>query len=237
MRPANERAAAVRRAMSGRNAVDQIIFLSDLIDAPIDAELAALEKAMEIATRQRGRALALAQMIESAVQRGPQLLVVEDVHWADTDELARFGEIAAVVANCQILFIMTTRPEGDPINASWRARARGCPVTTVDLAPLADDEAQELAAHYPGAAAARRSTACIQRADGHPLFLDQLLRAARAGTTCCRDRCARSCWRAPTRLSARDHAALQAAAVLGHRAALDALCATCSAMTSTIRRR
>ena len=97
-----------------------------------DAELAALEKAMDAATRQRGRTLALAQLIESAAQRSPLLLIVEDVHWADTDELARLGEIAAVVANCQILLIMTTRPEGDPISATWRARARGCPVTTVD---------------------------------------------------------------------------------------------------------
>src|SRR4029450_7468045 len=141
---------------------------------------AALEKAMEIATRQRGRTLALAQLIESAVQRGPLLMVVEDVHWADTDELARLGEIAAVVANCQILFIMTTRPEGDPISASWRARARGCPVTTVDLAPLAEDEAQELAAHYPELSQ-ETIHACIVRAEGYPLFLDQLLRSASAG--------------------------------------------------------
>ena len=220
--PANERAAAVRRAMSGRNAVDQIIFLSDLIDAPIDAELAALEKAMEIATRQRGRALALAQLIETAVQRGPQLLVVEDVHWADIDELARFGEIAAVVANCQILFMMTTRPEGDPINASWRARARGCPVTTVDLAPLAEDEAQELAAHFPELPQ-ETIAACIQRADGHPLFLDQLLRAARAGHDLLPGSVRSIVLARAARLSARDHAALQAAAVLGHRAALTAL--------------
>lgn len=219
---ASDRVTAVRRAMSGRNAVDQIIFLSDLIDAPIDSDLAALEKAMEIATRQRGRVLALAQLIETAVQRGPQLLVVEDVHWADTDELARFGEIAAVVANCQILFIMTTRPEGDPINASWRARARGCPVTTVDLAPLAEDEAQELAAHFPELAK-EMIDACIQRADGHPLFLDQLLRAARAGHDLLPGSVRSVVLARAARVSARDHAALQAAAVLGHRAALDAL--------------
>ena len=220
--PPNERAAAVRRALSGRNAVDQVIFLSDLVDAPIDAELAALEKAMEIATRQRGRALALAKLIESAVQRCPQLLVVEDVHWADTDELARFGEIAAVVANCQILFIMTTRPEGDPINASWRARARGCPVTTVDLAPLAEDEAQELAAHFPELPK-EMIDACIQRADGHPLFLDQLLRAARAGHDLLPGSVRSVVLARAARLSARDHSALQAAAVLGHRATLTAL--------------
>ena len=119
------------------------------------------------------------------------------MHWADTDELARLGEIAAVVANCQILFIMTTRPEGDPISASWRARARGCPVTTVDLAPLAEDEAQELAAHYPELSQ-ETIEACIQRAEGYPLFLDQLLRAASAGHDRCRDPCGRSSWRAPT---------------------------------------
>ena len=175
---------------------------------------------MEIATRQRGRALALAHLIESAVQRGPQLLVVEDVHWADTDELARFGEIAAVVANCQILFIMTTRPEGDPINASWRARARGCPVTTVDLAPLAEDEAQELAAHFPELPQ-ETIAACIQRADGHPLFLDQLLRAARAGHDLLPGSVRSVVLARAARLSARDHSALQAAAVLGHRATVD----------------
>lgn len=219
---ASDRATAVRRALVGRNAVDQIIFLSDLVDAPIDSDLAALEKAMEIATRQRGRALALAQLIETAVQRGPQLLVVEDVHWADTDELARFGEIAAVVANCQILFMLTTRPEGDPINASWRARARGCPVTTVDLAPLAEDEAQELAAHFPELPK-ETTDACVQRADGHPLFLDQLLRAARAGHDLLPGSVRSVVLARAARVSARDHAALQAAAVLGHRAALDAL--------------
>jgi DNA-binding SARP family transcriptional activator/class 3 adenylate cyclase/tetratricopeptide (TPR) repeat protein len=218
-----ERAAAVRRiAVARGGSIDQIIFLSDLIDAPLDAELVALEKAMEVATRQRGRALALAQIIESASQRGPQLLVVEDVHWADTDELARLGEVAAVVANCQILFIMTTRPEGDPISATWRARARGCPVTTVDLAPLAEDEAQELAAHYPELS---RETiaACIHRADGYPLFLDQLLRAASAGHDSLPGSVRSLVLARADQVSSQDLLALQASAVLGQRAAVEPL--------------
>jgi DNA-binding SARP family transcriptional activator len=218
-----ERSAAARRLAAARGGgVDQIIFLSDLIDAPLDAELTAFERAMEIATRQRGRTLALGQIIESAAQRGPQLLVVEDVHWADSDELARLGEIAAVVANCQILFIMTTRPEGDPISSTWRARARGCPVTTVDLAPLADDEAQELAAHFPELPS-ETIAACIQRAEGYPLFLDQLLRAASAGHYSLPGSVRSLVLARADRLSAEHHAALQAAAVLGQRAGLAAL--------------
>lgn len=217
---AAERKSAVQRMAALRGgSIDQIIFLSDLIDAPLDAELAALEKAMEVSTRQRGRTLALAQIIESAAQRSPQLLVVEDVHWADSDELARLGEIAAVVANCQILFIMTTRPEGDPISASWRARARGCPVTTVDLAPLAEDEAQELAAHYPELSEATIQ-ACIVRAEGYPLFLDQLLRSASAGQHELPASVRSLVLSRADRLSSQDHLALEAAAVLGQRAEL-----------------
>ena len=217
---ASERADAVRCAALERvGGIDQIVFLSDLIDAPLDAELAALEKAMDAAARQRGRTLALAQIIESAAHRTPQLLVVEDVHWADSEELARLGEIAAVVANCPILFVMTTRPEGDPISAAWRARARGCPVTTVDLAPLADDEAHELAAHYPELPP-DTIEACIRRADGYPLFLDQLLRAASAGHASLPGSVRALILARADRLSAEDHLALEAAAVLGQRAAL-----------------
>ncbi|HEY5758094.1 MAG TPA: tetratricopeptide repeat protein, partial [Steroidobacter sp.] len=218
--PAAERKSTVQRiaALRGGN-IDQIIFLSDLIDAPLDPELAALEKAMEVATRQRGRTLALAQIIEAAAQRSPQLLVVEDVHWADTDELARLGEIAAVVANCQILFIMTTRPEGDPISASWRARARGCPVTTVDLAPLAEDEAQELAAHYPELSS-ETIQECIVRAEGYPLFLDQLLRSASTGQHALPGSVRSLVLARADSLSQQDHLALEAAAVLGQRTEL-----------------
>jgi tetratricopeptide (TPR) repeat protein len=221
--PAAERSEAVKRvAAARRSSIDQVVFMSDLIDAPLSAELGALEQAMDAQTRQRGRTLALTELIEVAAKQSPLLLIVEDVHWADNDELARLGEIAAVVANCPILLVITTRPEGDPINATWRARARGCPVTTVDLAPLADDEAHELAAHYRELPMATIE-ACIRRAEGFPLFLDQLLRAASTGHDSLPGSVRSLVIARADRLSSRDHQALQAAAVLGHRCSVNAL--------------
>ena len=221
--PLEERAAAVVRVVASAQAgIDRRIFLSDLVDAPLSTELAALENAMETATRQRGRSLALAGLIESAAQHSPLLLVIEDVHWADADELARFGEIAAVVAHCPALLLMTTRPEGDPIGASWRARARGCPVTTIDLAPLGDDEAQELGALYPEVPAAAIE-ACIRRAEGNPLFLHQLLRATRSGLESLPGSIRTLVLARANGLPARDRQALEAAAVLGHRLSLAAM--------------
>ncbi|HVF16880.1 MAG TPA: AAA family ATPase [Steroidobacteraceae bacterium] len=220
--PAERSDAVHRLTHSLRVGIDQTVFLSDLIDAPLSSELEALEQAMDAATRQRGRTLALTQLIELAARESPLLLIVEDVHWADTDELARLGEVAAVVANCPILLVMTTRPEGDPISATWRARARGCPVTTVDLAPLADDEAHELAAHYRELPPAMIE-ACIRRAEGYPLFLDQLLRAASSGHDALPGSVRTLVIARVDRLCARDQDALQAAAILGHRLGNDAL--------------
>lgn len=220
---ATQRAAAVRRLLVAQGgSIDQSIFLSDIVDAPLEPELAALEQAMDPTTRQRGRILALSQLIEWAAQHRPRLLIVEDIHWADMDELARLGEIAAVVANCPILLIMTTRPEGDPISATWRARARGCPVTTLDLAPLAQDEAEELAAFYPELP---RETidACIERAEGYPLFLDQLLRAANAGSDLLPGSVRTLVLARADHLPDLDHRALQAGSVLGQQFWLDAL--------------
>ncbi len=119
----------------------------------------------------------------------------------------------------QILFIMTTRPEGDPISATWRARARGCPVTTVDLAPLAEDEAQELAAHYPELSS-ETIQECIVRAEGYPLFLDQLLRSASAGQHTLPGSVRSLVLSRADSLSEQDHRALEAAAVLGQRTEL-----------------
>jgi DNA-binding SARP family transcriptional activator len=218
---AAERTAAVRDTAKN-SGFDQSIFLSDLIDAPLHGDLAALEKAMDAATRQRGRAQALGRLIEAASQRRALLLLVEDVHWADNEELARLGEIAAVVANCPVLLLMTTRPEGDPTGAAWRARARGCPVTTIDLAPLAEDEALELAADYPELSPATIE-ACIRRAEGYPLFLDQLLRAASSGYDTLPGSVRTLVVSRADTLAPSDHDALNAAAVLGHRFQLAAL--------------
>ncbi len=221
--PLGARAEAVNRYIARSQAgIDKRIFLSDLVDAPLTAELAALENAMDTATRQRGRSLALSELIEAAARRSPLLLIVEDIHWADSDELARFGEIAAVVAQCPALLLMTTRPEGDPIGASWRARARGCPVTTIDLAPLGDDEAQELGAHYPELAPAAIE-ACIRRAEGNPLFLDQLLRAARSGHESLPGSIRTLVVARANGLPPQDRQALESASVLGHRLSIRAL--------------
>jgi tetratricopeptide (TPR) repeat protein len=154
----------------------------DLLGVSPSAEAASLLATMGNALRERNRARVLHGLVAHAAALRPQVIVVEDVHWADSGEIGQLGDLAAAIATLPVLLALSTRSDDDPISAAWRARARGCPVTMLDLAPLADDEARELAACFadlPVEIVER----CLETAAGHPLFLEQLLRTARAGQT------------------------------------------------------
>jgi tetratricopeptide (TPR) repeat protein len=144
------------------------------------------------------------------------------LHWADAVEVAQLADLAAAAATQPVLLALTTRPDGDPVTAAWRARARGCPVTTLDLAPLADDEARELAAASEGLSASVVDR-CIETAAGNPLYLEQLLRAAQHGQTELPGSVRSLLLARVERLEPAARHALHAAAVLGSRFTLGAL--------------
>ena len=178
--------------------------------------------AMDAATRERGRARVLLRLVEAEAQRAPLLIVVEDIHWADPVEVAQIADLAASVATLPVLLAVSTRVESDPTGPGWRARARGCPVTTLDLAPLADDEARELAARYAGLPETVLEE-CLEKAAGHPLFLHQLLRAAQTGQTSLPGSVRGLLLARIGRLATEQQRGLHAAAVLGSRFSCGAL--------------
>ena len=107
---------------------------------------------------------------------GPLLLAVEDVHWAGPAALEDLAGFAGEVATAPVLLVLTTRRENDPIDASWRARAGLSSLTTIDLGPLPESDARTFAAQVLADATAPALERCLARAQGHPLFLEQLLR-------------------------------------------------------------
>ncbi len=178
-----ERSQAIAQAIeTGLLPGTSVLHASGLIGAPLAADQASIERNLDAQALELGRMDVVRRLIESACARSPLLLVIEDLHYAGGEEAARLGELAAAVATQPALLVLSTRPDEDPIDAAWRARARGCPLTTLDLAPLTDEESRELAAGYPELPDAM-TEGCIRRAQGHPLFLEQLLRAAEAGET------------------------------------------------------
>ena len=203
---------------------DQRVYLNDLLDLPQPTALGALYDAMDSATRNRGNQATAGQLVRAAAERQPLLLVVEDVHWADRLTLDSLATLTRTVAECPALLVMTSRIEGDPLDRGWRAQAAGSPLMTIDLGPLRPKEATALAGAYLDASAefARR---CIERAAGNPLFLEHLLRHAESISAAGVPGSVQSLVQARMdQLAPADKQALQAAAILGQRFALDPLC-------------
>lgn len=93
---------------------------------------------------------------------------------ASETTLAQLSEIAAATTRCKAILVMPSRFEGDPLASEWRPQLAEATFTTLDVAPLQDEDARALAS---GLLAASSSFVerCLERAAGNPLFLEQLL--------------------------------------------------------------
>ncbi len=220
----NERLAATEAALSdGRLSFDQMVFVNDLLDLPHTVEQKALYDAMENKTRNSGKQAVVSTLVTATSSHRPTLVIVEDVHWADTLTLAHLADLTKSVADCPALLVLTSRIDGDPLDQIWRSSIAGSPFTSIDLGPLRKQESVEFIGEFidTGDALAK---SCLERAAGNPLFLEQLLRNAREGSTENLPDSIQSLVLARLdRLRPEAKQALQAASVIGQRFHPDAL--------------
>jgi len=203
---------------------DQRVFLLSLLGLPLSRVLRSLYEAMDSETRSHGLRQLVGDLVRAAARRKPCLLVIEDIHWADEETLQHLAKVAATVSECPAVLIMTSRVEGDPLDRAWRSRTRGAGLLTVDLGPLRREHALLLAGASGEAAADQTVLTCIERAEGNPLFLEQLLRHAAESGEASVPASIHSLVLARTdRLPATDKRAIQAAAIIGQMFDLDLL--------------
>ncbi len=159
----------------GRLSRDVRSFLYDVLDQQQPEELEQLHESMESQTRVRNKIELLASLVERRSLEHPLLILVDDIHWADSRTLSILAGLAAAIRDSAVLLVMTSRGIEDPLDRSWRTAAQGVPLTTLDLMPLSSQECAEFASQYLRVDESY-SKACIDRSEGNPLFLDQLLR-------------------------------------------------------------
>ncbi|SAK78258.1 adenylate/guanylate cyclase [Caballeronia catudaia] len=216
--PDDEAQAAADGLVNARVVMpEQRMFLYDLLGLPQPANDRSLFDAMDHAARKRGKEAVTAALTANACRRAPVMIVIEDLHWADAQLLGYLASFAAGIAEGAGLLVMTSRIEGDPLDAAWRARLRDRPLATIDLGPLRREESLSLASHFIDATQ-RAALACVERAAGNPLFLEQLLHNVEEGSGETIPPSIQSLVLARMdRLAARDRAAFRAASAIGQR--------------------
>jgi class 3 adenylate cyclase/tetratricopeptide (TPR) repeat protein len=116
-------------------------------------------------------------LLRQASLAGPLMIALEDVHWLDSASWQLV--LRARTELPQLLFVMTTRPVADPPSET-AANVRTA-ATLVRLAALSRQDAVTLAARRSGATQLDDAVATLvhERAEGNPLFIEQLTYAMR----------------------------------------------------------
>jgi predicted ATPase len=122
---AARRRAAEKAADTGLLRAEERGSLDDLLDLSPEGEARALMQAMDEPTRQLRRHALLAGLLARSAMAQPVLAAIEDLHWADPLLLEDVAALGSATAEAPLLLLLSTRPEGDPLDRAWRAaRAR-----------------------------------------------------------------------------------------------------------------
>ncbi len=119
---------------------------------------------------------ALRELFQRLGDRVPLVLIIDDLQWADADSLGLLREVLRTPESPQLLLVATVRTargdEGDRVAPPGNVRR-------MKLQPLDEDQARELAGLLIGRSqAAADSAEVAKEAQGHPLFISELVRYA-----------------------------------------------------------
>ena len=109
---------------------------------------------------------AIGQEVVAATRRAPQVLVIDDLQWADASSLEALRHVADLATRAPVLVVVTARP-GPALYSLDRDALR------IEVGPLDDAAISELVADVDPATADRIRAVC----DGNPFFATALARS------------------------------------------------------------
>jgi len=150
------------------------MFYRALCGVPLTQPQTALYDAMSHEVRERGLARALEVLVLRLAVNEPLQITVEDVHWGEPHFFDALASLLSATREAPVLWVLTSRVDDDPLESALRPQLYDMALTVFDLGPMSPREALALADQYNEVDAEFRRQ-CVERAQGNPLFLTQLL--------------------------------------------------------------
>jgi class 3 adenylate cyclase/tetratricopeptide (TPR) repeat protein len=150
---------------------EAIVLLASLLSIPLGDRYTPLKLS---AARRRSRTMQLLVELMTAIARtGPTLLVVEDLHWADTSTLEFLELLITTAPAVPLLGIFTARGE---LDADWAAAPT---LRVIELARFQRAEVEAIARSVALGKALPIEVLrqIVDRCDGVPLFAEELTRS------------------------------------------------------------
>jgi len=114
--------------------------------------------------------------LEALAAQRPTVLVLEDLHWADSALLDFVEHLLDWAAGVPLMVLATARPELHDVRQGWGGGRRNS--ATVGLAPLSDEDTARLVSALleRSVLPAETQAALLERAGGNPLYTEQFVR-------------------------------------------------------------
>lgn len=160
---------------SGESPPEERALFADLMGLPTADRYP--ELALDAKLKRELTLAAFVRQVEARTRQRPVFLIFEDIHWIDSTSLELLDFIAGRVPHLPMLFCVTFRPEFQP---PWTGQAH---VTTLALSRLGEREAAQLVGRVAGdkLLPADLMDQIVRRADGIPLFAEELTKAVLEG--------------------------------------------------------
>ncbi|MCB9592588.1 MAG: protein kinase [Sandaracinaceae bacterium] len=116
--------------------------------------------------------------LDAATRAGPLVLALDDLQWGDRPSLSFVDAALRELATAPLLVLGAGRPElTERFGELWSERD----AQPLRLARLRPKAAEEIVSHGLGAADPELAARLVERADGNPFFLEELVRAIADG--------------------------------------------------------
>lgn len=167
----------VIKNLAGDNRIcsNQEIYLKQLLAIPLSDEQKLVFDIMDHSARMQGIHDIATQIIIQKAEQTPLFILIEDLHWADNNTLDCIASIAAGIHHVPVILLLTTRPQNEPLSPTWRSKMQNTPLISFYLAALHEQEAIKMVRSFVHVDETGQR-AIIERAEGNPLFLEQLVR-------------------------------------------------------------
>ena len=145
------------------------MLLPELVDAPAARDRTSPERLRD----------AIASLIEAATELAPQVILIEDLHWADDSTLAILSFLLRTLDRGRLLLLLTCRTDdvrrGDAVSRFIGEATRARLLERMTVSRLDDDAVGELVTQITGRAPTATALARLQvRAEGVPFFVEEI---------------------------------------------------------------
>ena len=167
-------------ALFGDRTMEIYPYLGAMLGLALEPEAAARLAELSPEALQYRTFEVVGSLLARLAEDGPVVVVIEDLHWADTTSVQLTEQLLALTERAAVLFVIAQRPERD--HSSWRikeAAARELPHRTRELAleALSGDAERELLHSLVGAATLPHELEqrVLNDAEGNPFYLEELV--------------------------------------------------------------